>query len=78
MLFGDDTAKIRTFAIMTVENNEKVDSFINHFKHLGIWRTEVISRDGSTHTFMMYNVLLSEIVHLAQVHKQSSFFFGKK
>lgn len=88
-LFGDDTGKIRTFAILTSENpmaevstpadNKKaLDDLKKTLRILGLTYTPIkgsyITKENS---FVIFNCSLSDAKALAGKYKQESFFWGK-
>lgn len=72
-LFGDDTAKVRTFAIFDCENDEKDEKLKYHARHLAIKCTNMTTE---THILMIYNIPLYEAERLAEKLELKSFIFG--
>lgn len=87
-LFGDNTEKIKTFAIMTPENplgkelsaeenNKRLKDFKNDLRQRGIQYTKITGSYGNKeHSFMLYNVAYKEVETLARNYQQESFFHG--
>ena len=88
-LFGDDTGKIKTFAILTPENpnatrapSEENQKAVKEFKRaLGIMSLNYTPIRGSygekENSFIVFNCALSDAKTLARSYQQESFFWGK-
>ena len=88
-LFGDDTGKIRTFAILTpenpmgveatpAENKKAVDELKRSLRILGLTYTPVRGSYGNKeNSFVVFNCSLSDAKALAKTYNQESFFWGK-
>lgn len=88
-LFGDDTGKIKTFAILTPENpnaiqasSEENDKATKEFKRalriLGLTYTPLRGSYGNKeNSYIVFNCALSDAKNLAGIYQQQSFFWGK-
>ena len=88
-LFGDDTGKIRTFAIISgrnpfgkkASNEENTNSDRDFKKALAIGRFVYTPLKGhygnSEKSYIIFNLALNDAKTLDRNYKQESFFFGK-
>lgn len=88
-IFGDYTGKIKTFCTMTPENpqgeyvgaetnNKLLAKFKDYLKSANIKYTKIGGKFGSEeHSFMLYNISLSDAINLSTMFNQQSFIFGK-
>ena len=88
-LFGDDTGKIKTFAILSPENpmgieatSEENTRALNELKKtlriLGLTYTPIRGSYGNKeNSFAIFNCSLTDAKKLAGTYKQESFFWGK-
>lgn len=88
-LFGDETGKIRTFAIISGQNpfgkkasNEENSNSDKDFKRaLAVGRFVYTPLKGhygnSEKSYIIFNLALNDAKTLARNYKQESFFFGK-
>lgn len=72
-LFGKDTDKVRAFAILVCENDEKTEKLKYHAKNLSIKYTDMATEN---HCIMVYNVPLYEAKRLAGMLELKAFMFG--
>lgn len=88
-LFGDDTGKIKTFAILTAENpnsmklsrkdnKSKMMDFKTRLKNLGLQYTKIQGHfDGNKeNSIIVYNLSYEDAENYAKYYGQKSFFFG--
>lgn len=79
-LLGDNTEKIKTFAVMTDINPTDIEKVPNGFKwylsNLGL-QYEEINRNVGTVIFILYNLAYNDAVHLASRFAQKFFFFAE-
>ena len=87
-LFGDNTGKIKNFAILSPENpmgkklsynenRERIKAFRNDLNKRAIQFTRITGSYGNKeHSFMLFNLNYAEAEELASKYKQESFFYG--
>jgi len=80
-LFGDDTKKIKTFAVISgkkfnLSESDQLSSFKDDLKELRIKYTEITSKNDSIEYFLIYNVTLKDTEYIAGKYEQESFFYG--
>lgn len=87
-LFGDNSGKIRTFAVLSAENpmgmknsatenNKNTAELKSKLKELGIQYVPIEGKYGNIeHSFMLFNIAREDAQYLAEWFEQESFFFG--
>ena len=87
-LFGDNTGKIKNFAILSPENpmgkklsynenRERIKAFRNDLNKRAIQFTRITGSYGNKeHSFMLFNLNYAEAEELAAKYEQESFFYG--
>ena len=80
-LFGDDTKKIKTFAVISgkkfnLSESDQLSSFKDDLKELRIKYTEITSKNDSIEYFLIYNVTLKDTEYIAGKYEQELFFYG--
>ena len=87
-LFGDNSGKIRTFAVLSAENptgmknsaaenNKNTAELKSKLKELGVQYVPIEGKYGNIeHSFMLFNIAREDAQYLAEWFEQESFFFG--
>lgn len=87
-LFGDNSGKIKTFAVMTAENplakelsaeenNKLTKSFMKRLKSMGLQYIKIAGSYGAKeHSFMIFNLAFKDAQYLAKEYNQLAFFYG--
>lgn len=88
-LFGDNTGKIKTFAVLSAENpmsvklsrhenKERMDRIESDMKNLGLQYTKITGMyNNKENLFVIYNISYKDALHFASVYAQESFFFAE-
>jgi hypothetical protein len=88
-LFGDETGKIKTFAILSpenpmgieatsVENRQSLDELKKALRILGLTYTPIRGSYGNKeNSFAIFNCSLEDAKKLAGTYRQESFFWGR-